>query len=72
MLQVVTYRANSPTTATKKSKNVILTVQEGPAPAGSTKHWDMKFEIPPMPPSNLVNCSIIDLDYDLKVKLNNC
>ncbi|KAI8434231.1 hypothetical protein MSG28_012336 [Choristoneura fumiferana] len=66
--KVVTYRANTPTTVTKKSKDVILTVQEGPAPAGSTKHWDMKFEIPPIPPSNLVNCSIIDLDYDLKVE----
>ncbi|XP_063367877.1 arrestin domain-containing protein 3 [Cydia amplana] len=66
--KVVTYRATSPSTATKKCKEVVLTVQEGPAPAGSTKHWDMRLEIPPIPPSNLVNCSIIDLDYDLKVE----
>ncbi|PNF15896.1 hypothetical protein B7P43_G07981 [Cryptotermes secundus] len=25
-------------------------------------------KVPPLPPSNLNNCSIIDLDYDLKVK----
>ncbi|KAG6444951.1 arrestin domain-containing protein 17 [Manduca sexta] len=66
--KVVTYRATSPSTATKKIKSVILTVQEGPAPAGTTKHWSLNMEIPPIPPSNLVNCNIIDLDYDLKVE----
>ncbi|CAG9791080.1 unnamed protein product [Diatraea saccharalis] len=66
--KVVTYRATSPSTVTKKAKEVILTVQEGPAPAGSTKHWNLSLEIPPIPPSNLVNCNIIDLDYDLKVE----
>lgn len=66
--KVVTYRATSPTTATKKTKNVVLTVQEGPAPAGSTKNWTLTMEVPPIPPSNLVNCNIIDLDYDFKVE----
>ncbi|CAH0399343.1 unnamed protein product [Chilo suppressalis] len=66
--KVVTYRATSPSTVTKKSKAVILTVQEGPAPASTTKHWNLTLEIPPIPPSNLVNCNIIDLDYDLKVE----
>ncbi|XP_045500867.1 arrestin domain-containing protein 17 [Colias croceus] len=66
--KVVTYRATSPTTAVKKSKDIVLTIQEGPAPAGTTKHWNLNMEIPPIPPSNLVNCSIIDLDYDLKVE----
>lgn len=65
-MQVVTYRATSPS-ATKKSKDIILTIQEGPAPAGTTKHWNLQMEIPPIPPSNLVNCNIIDLDYDFKV-----
>ncbi|XP_047506425.1 arrestin domain-containing protein 17 [Pieris napi] len=66
--KVVTYRATSPSNVTKKSKDIILTIQEGPAPAGSTKHWNLNMEIPPIPPSNLVNCSIIDLDYDVKVE----
>ncbi|CAK1542140.1 unnamed protein product [Leptosia nina] len=66
--KVVTYRATSPTTATKKSKDIVLTIQEGPAPAGCTKHINLNMEVPPIPPSNLVNCSIIDLDYDLKVE----
>lgn len=42
-------------------------MQEGPAPAGTTKRWNLQMEVPPIPPSNLVNCSIIDLDYDFKV-----
>ncbi|KAL0821078.1 hypothetical protein ABMA28_005709 [Loxostege sticticalis] len=66
--KVVTYRATSPTPATKKIKNVVVMVQEGPAPAGTTKHWNLQLEIPPIPPSNLVNCNIIDLDYDFKVE----
>lgn len=63
------YRATSPSTSTRKTKDVILTVQEGPAPAGTTKNWNLTMEIPPIPPSNLVNCNIIDLDYDLKVRV---
>ncbi|XP_039758552.1 arrestin domain-containing protein 17 [Pararge aegeria] len=66
--KVVTYRATTPTTAIKKSKDIILTMQEGPVPSGTTKHWNLNLEIPPIPPSNLVNCSIIDLDYDIKVE----
>ncbi|KAL4704454.1 hypothetical protein ACJJTC_019553 [Scirpophaga incertulas] len=66
--KVVNYRATSPTTATKKTKHVILTIDVCNAPAGTTKHCNMSFEVPPLPPSNLVNCNIIDLDYDLKVE----
>ncbi|VVC95248.1 unnamed protein product [Leptidea sinapis] len=65
--KVVTYRTTSPSTAIKKCKDIIVTIQEGPVPAGITKQYLMNIEVPPMPPSNLVNCSIIDLDYDLKV-----
>ncbi|XP_041980826.1 arrestin domain-containing protein 17 [Aricia agestis] len=66
--KVVNYRATSPTNVNKKTKDVVVTVQEGPAPAGTTKHWSLNIEVPPIPPSNLVNCNIIDLDYDLKVE----
>uniref|UniRef100_A0A2A4K4A1 Arrestin C-terminal-like domain-containing protein n=1 Tax=Heliothis virescens TaxID=7102 RepID=A0A2A4K4A1_HELVI len=66
--KVVTYRATSPTNQTKKIKDIVLTIQEGPAPAGTTKSWDLVMEVPPIPPSDLVNCNIIDLDYDFKVE----
>ncbi|XP_075979692.1 arrestin domain-containing protein 3 [Anticarsia gemmatalis] len=66
--KVVTYRATSPTNATKKTKDIVLTIQDGPAPAGTTKTWNLQLEVPPIPPSDLVNCNIIDLDYDFKVE----
>ncbi|XP_068622515.1 arrestin domain-containing protein 17 [Battus philenor] len=66
--KIVTYRATSPSTAIKKTKDVILTIQQGPVQPGGTNHWNLTLEIPPMPPSNLVNCNIIDLDYDLKAE----
>ncbi|CAH2049372.1 unnamed protein product, partial [Iphiclides podalirius] len=66
--KVVTYRATSPSTVTKKTKDIILTLQQGPVDVGSTKQWNLTLEVPPVPPSNLVNCNIIDLDYDLKVE----
>ncbi|KAJ2949368.1 hypothetical protein O0L34_g15281 [Tuta absoluta] len=65
--KVVTYRATSPA-QTKKTKDIVHTIQEGPAPAGACKRWSMALEVPPVPPSNLVNCSLIDLDYDLKIE----
>ncbi|XP_072938001.1 arrestin domain-containing protein 17 [Epargyreus clarus] len=66
--KVVNYRATSPSTVTKKEKEIVLTVQQGPAAGGTTKHWNLSMEVPPIPPSNLVNCNIIDLDYDIKVQ----
>lgn len=65
--RVVTYRATSPTKVTKKTKDAVLTLQEGPVPAGSTRSWNLTMRIPSAPPSDLVNCNIIDLDYDFKV-----
>ncbi|KOB63269.1 Arrestin (Or S-antigen), partial [Operophtera brumata] len=53
--KVVTYRATTPSAAMKKTKDIVLTIQEGPAPAGSTKHWSVQMEVPPIPPSNLIN-----------------
>lgn len=66
--KVVTFRALQPKSALKKSKVVIASVEEGPAPAGSTKTWSLPMQIPPLPPSNLINCGIMDLDYEIKVE----
>ncbi|KAG7300439.1 hypothetical protein JYU34_016060 [Plutella xylostella] len=68
--KLVTYRATntSASTSIKKTKDVVVTIQEGPVVAGGSKQFNLKLEVPPIPPSNLVNCSIIDLDYDIKVE----
>jgi len=39
----------------------------GSVESHGTSNWTQVLKVPPLPPSNLNNCSIIDLDYDLKV-----
>lgn len=60
-----------PRRATKEDSIVIAELQVGPIEPGKSANWNQKMTIPPLPPSNLVNCGIIDLDYDLKVLLKN-
>lgn len=66
--KVITYRATTPRALTKKEKDIVVQVQQGPVPTGQTRSWTLNLEIPSIPPSNLVNCGIIDLDYDIKVE----
>lgn len=65
--KIVTFYTNQPRRDIKKDKVVISELSVGPvAPRGSNT-WDQTLNIPPLPPSNLVNCGLIDLDYELKV-----
>lgn len=66
--KVLEFKTNTPRREIKKDKITIAEVAVGPVEAHSTKTQVLNIEIPPLPPSNLLNCSIIDLDYDLKVK----
>lgn len=43
-------------------------VSKGPVEAGGTADYVQELNIPPLPPSNLNNCRIIDLEYNLKVE----
>lgn len=65
--KVLEFKTNTPRREIKKDKITIAEVAVGPVEAHSTKTQVLNIEIPPLPPSNLLNCSIIDLDYDLKV-----
>lgn len=40
-------------------------------PAGETEIWADRIQLPPLPPSFLMGCSIIDINYNLEVKKNN-
>jgi hypothetical protein len=64
----VTYRATTPRTATKTEEIVVTEVSKGPVVAGGTADYEQHLDIPPLPPSNLTNCRIIDLEYNLKVE----
>lgn len=59
---------NQPRRETKKDKITIAELSVGPVEEHGSQTWQQKLDIPPLPPSNLVNCGIIDLDYELKVR----
>lgn len=65
--KVIAFHTTQPRRVTKKDKAVIKVIAVGPVNARDSQNWVEKLEIPPLPPSNLVNCGIIDLDYELKV-----
>lgn len=65
--KTVVFKTNHPRRDMKKEKTTIAEISVGPVEVHSTKYWQQNIEIPPLPPSNLVNCGIIDLDYELKV-----
>lgn len=41
-------------------------------PAGETEIWADRIQLPPLPPSFLMGCSIIDINYNLEVKKKPC
>lgn len=66
--KVVVFKTNTPRRDTKREKTTIAELGVGPVEPNGSKTWNQQIEIPALPPSNLANCGIIDLDYDLKVK----
>lgn len=65
--KVITFYTNTPRRDIKKEKVVISELSVGPVERHGTNSWSQTLNIPPLPPSNLVNCSLIDLDYEIKV-----
>lgn len=65
--KTVTFKTIHPRRAVKGDQKTIAEISMGPVEVNSSKNWQQNFQIPPLPPSNLNNCGIIDLDYALKV-----
>lgn len=65
--KVVSFHVQTPRRVTKKDKIVIADITIGAVEPGASQTWQKQIEIPPLPPSNLLNCSLIDLDYELAV-----
>ena len=57
---------NHPHTDTKTEWIKVSEVSKGPFEGNATVSYEQQLEIPPLPPSNLNNCGIIDLKYELK------
>lgn len=67
--KVVVFKTNAPRRDTKREKTTIAELAVGPVEQNGSQTWNQTITIPSLPPSNLANCGIIDLDYDLKVSL---
>jgi hypothetical protein len=46
----------------------VAEVSKGPVGGNETTSYEQNLEVPSIPPSNLNNCGIIDLEYKLKVE----
>ncbi|XP_054004300.1 arrestin domain-containing protein 17 [Hylaeus anthracinus] len=67
LCKIVTFRATTPSTDTRTEEIVVSEVGKGPVEGGGSADYEQNLDIPPLPPSNLANCGIIDLEYNLKV-----
>lgn len=65
--KLLAFHVHTPRRETKRKKELVTTISMGPVEAGNSQTWQQFLQIPPLPPSNLVNCGIIDVDYDIKV-----
>ncbi|XP_014476867.1 PREDICTED: arrestin domain-containing protein 3 [Dinoponera quadriceps] len=68
LAKVVTFRATRPHLDSKTEEIVVREVSKGPIEGGGRVDYEQHLDIPPLPPSNLANCGIIDLEYNLKVE----
>ncbi|XP_069691681.1 arrestin domain-containing protein 17-like isoform X1 [Periplaneta americana] len=67
--KIVTYHSTSPQRKIKKDHVDVCRMNlDGSVAEGDSKTWAAKMNIPALPPSGLLKCSIIDIEYLLKVK----
>lgn len=64
----VTFYTQQPRAEKKETKVTIAELCIGPVAGGESRTFNQELEIPPLPPTNLVNCGIISLDYELHIE----
>ncbi|XP_069691683.1 arrestin domain-containing protein 17-like isoform X2 [Periplaneta americana] len=65
--KIVTYHSTSPQRKIKKDHVDVCRMNlDGSVAEGDSKTWAAKMNIPALPPSGLLKCSIIDIEYLLK------
>lgn len=57
------------TTSTKTTSQEIIRMNHQVVPAGETEIWADRIQVPPLPPSFLMGCSIIDINYNLELTI---
>lgn len=67
MLQTSTYRAHGDT---KQTSNTVCLKSHGPTAPGADDIWSGEsFALPPLPPTGMPYCNLIDTQYKLKVRI---
>ncbi|XP_026287625.2 arrestin domain-containing protein 17-like [Frankliniella occidentalis] len=67
LIQVVTWHADEDNNTLESVERVVDLVFDCPVPANKCKAFCQEITVPPVLPSHLDNCSIIDLEYFLAV-----
>ncbi|KAF5292961.1 hypothetical protein FQR65_LT11078 [Abscondita terminalis] len=68
--KIVTYHTQTPRKEIRKDIKVITEIKIGSITPHGSNTYNQPITIPPIPPSNLTNCNLFDLDYELYVELN--
>ncbi|XP_018333492.1 arrestin domain-containing protein 17 [Agrilus planipennis] len=69
--QKITFRSVFPSRHTHVNQtDIAFKSYSTPIPAKENRNFVEEIIVPSIPPSNLTNCSLIDLDYELKVEAN--
>ncbi|XP_069691686.1 arrestin domain-containing protein 17-like [Periplaneta americana] len=68
IIKIVTYHSQSPPKSKEDRVTVTSMIINESVEANDSKTWCRKMDIPPLPPSQLRECRIIDLEYKLKIK----
>ncbi|KAL5256054.1 hypothetical protein ACHWQZ_G011313 [Mnemiopsis leidyi] len=55
----------------QRTKRVVAGCKRGPIPRGTKDTWHVMLDIPPIPPSGLVYCQIIHLEYYIKLTVES-
>lgn len=66
--KVINYTASTPRPETKVVESTVAEVSKGPVGGNETTSYEQTLDVPPLPPSNLRNCKIIDVSYKLNVE----
>ncbi|XP_058789932.1 arrestin domain-containing protein 17 [Phymastichus coffea] len=66
--KVINYTASTPRPETKIVEVTVAEVSKGPIGGNETTAYEQTLEVPPLPPSNLKNCKIIDVAYKLNIE----
>ena len=69
LVQTQTYKADFLVGVEEEEFKIVLKTHEseGPLEPGESDSYDVTFEIPALPPSELVLCSKIDIGYSIQV-----